>query len=74
MGNLYSKSDAEEKMEVEASSETEHHSASYAEEGSDVDKAEPFVDDQPAAQPAVQIRPSQQAVCRLIFSVSAVEC
>ena len=70
MGNLYSKSDAEEKMEVEASSETEHQSASYTEEGSDVDKAEPFVGDpQQPSQPAVQIGRPQQAVCKLIFSI-----
>ena len=65
--NMYSKTDAEEKMEVEASSETEQlqHSASYTEGGSDLNKAEPFVDDQPA-QPTVQIRPSQQAICKFV--------
>ena len=61
MGNLFSKKD-------ELSKEIKHHSASYTEESSDVDKAELFVDDpQPPAKPAVLIRPSQQAVCKLIF-------
>ena len=65
--NMYSKTDAEEKMEVETSSETGQlqHSASYTEGGSDLNKAEPFVDDQPA-QPTVQIRPSQQAICKFV--------
>ena len=61
MGNLFSK------KKDESSKETKDDSASCAEESSDVDKVELFVNDrQPPAQPAVQIRPSQQAVCKLI--------
>ena len=60
MGNLFSK------KENESSKETQHHSASYSKESSVVDKVEPIVDDQQPSQPAVQIGPSEQAVCKLI--------
>ena len=58
-------SDAEEKMEVEAPNEMQH-SAFYTQRGSDLNKAETFMDDQPA-QPTVQIRPSPQAVCKFFL-------
>ena len=67
MGNLCLISDAEEKKEVKASNETDHHSASYTEEGSDEDKVKIFVDDHQLAQPAVQIEHPQQAVCKFVF-------
>ena len=70
--NKYSVSDAEEKMEVEASSEMQH-SASYTEGGSDLDKAEPFADDY-STPPTVQIRTSSLAICKFfLFSKFTVD-
>ena len=69
--NMYSKTYAEEKMEVEASNETEQpqHSASYSEVGSDLNKAEPFENVRPTP-PTVKIRPSQQTICKFFFLLS----
>ena len=70
--NKFSMSDAEEKMEVEASSEMQH-SASNTEGGSDLDKAEPFADDYSTA-PTVQIRTFSLAICKFfLFSNFTVD-
>ena len=63
--NKYSVSDAEEKMEVEASSEMQHFT-SYTKEGSDLDKAEPFADGH-STPPTVLIRTSSLAICKFFL-------